>query len=221
MITALTALVTRRPRRVLLVASVFLVVAFVLGGPVAGLLSTGDDFGDPGAQSVAAAERIERATGVEAGAWAIALVRPPGGDAAGPAGMRETARVASQIRDIPGVARTVSYADGRDRALVSRDGDATYVVAFLRSGTDGDDAAEELKARLEGRPGVTLGGRGLAGPLVGEQVSKDLAKAELLAFPLLFLLSLWVFRGVVAALLPLFVGLFTVCLLYTSDAADE
>ena len=209
-ITALTALVTRRPRRVLLVAPVFLVVAFAFGGPVAGLLSTGDDFADPGAQSVAAAQRIERATGVEAGPWAIALVRPPGGDAAGPAGMRETARVAAQIRAVPGVARTVSYADGRDGAFVSRDGDATYVVAFLRSGTDGDDAADALKARLEGRPGVTLGGRGLAGPLVGEQVSKDLAKAELLAFPLLFLLSLWVFRGVVAALLPLFVGLFTV-----------
>ncbi len=210
MITALTALVTRRPRRVLLAASFFLVVAFVLGGPVAGLLSTGDDFADPGAQSVAAAERIERARGVEAGAWAVVLVRPPGGDAAGPAGMRETGRVAAQIRAVPGVARTVSYVDGRDHAFVSRDGDTTYVVAFLRSGTDGDDAAEALEDRLEGRPGVTLGGRGLAGPLVGEQVSKDLAKAELLAFPLLFLLSLWVFRGFVAALLPLFVGLFTV-----------
>jgi len=210
MITALTALVTRRPRRVLLAASFLLVVAFVLGGPVAGLLSTGDDFADPGAQSVAAAERIERARGVEAGAWAVVLVRPPGGDAAGPAGMRETGRVAAQIRAVPGVARTVSYVDGRDRAFVSRDGDTTYVVAFLRSGTDGDDAAQALEDRLEGRPGVTLGGRGLAGPLVGEQVSKDLAKAELLAFPLLFLLSLWVFRGFVAALLPLFVGLFTV-----------
>ncbi|MGI8593865.1 MAG: MMPL family transporter [Solirubrobacteraceae bacterium] len=194
----------------LALATVFLVVAFAFGGPVAGLLSTGDDFSDPGAESVAAVQRIERATGVDAGPWVIALVRPPGGEVTGPAGMRETARVAAALRSVPGVARTVSYADGRDRAFVSRDGDATYVVAFLRSGTDGDDAAEKVKDRLEGRPGVTLGGRGLAGPTVGEQVSEDLAKAELLAFPLLFLLSLWVFRGVVAALLPLFVGLFTV-----------
>ena len=210
MIKGLTALVTRRPRRVLGVATVFLIVAFGLGGPVAGLLSTGNDFSDPGAESVAAAQRIERATGVEPGPWVIALVRPPGGDVTGPAGVRETSRVAAALRSVPGVARTASYADGRDRAFVSRDGSATYVVAFLRSGTSGDDAAEVVKDRLEGRPGVTLGGRGLAGPLVGEQVSEDLAKAELVAFPLLFLLSLWVFRGVVAALLPLFVGLFTV-----------
>jgi uncharacterized membrane protein YdfJ with MMPL/SSD domain len=41
-------------------------------------------------------------------------------------------------------------------------------------------------------------------------VSEDLARAELLAFPILFLLSLWVFRGFVAALLPLFVGLLAI-----------
>ena len=48
------------------------------------------------------------------------------------------------------------------------------------------------------------------GPVVGDQVSEDLAKAELLAFPLLFLLTLIVFRGAIAALLPLFVGLLTI-----------
>src|SRR6202043_783562 len=38
----------------------------------------------------------------------------------------------------------------------------------------------------------------------------DLGKAEALAFPILFLLSLWVFRGLVAALMPLFVGTVTI-----------
>ena len=47
-------------------------------------------------------------------------------------------------------------------------------------------------------------------PQVSDQVSEDLARAETLAFPLLFLLSLLVFRGAVAALLPLFVGLLTI-----------
>ena len=44
-------------------------------------------------------------------------------------------------------------------------------------------------------PGVKVGGLAVAGPAVGDQVSEDLASAELLAFPLLFLLSLLVFRG--------------------------
>ncbi len=65
------------------------------------------------------------------------------------------------------------------------------------------------KRRSSGRPG-DRGRAALAGPAVGDQVSEDLAKAELLAFPLLFLLSLFVFRGAIAALLPLFVGLLTI-----------
>ncbi len=38
------------------------------------------------------------------------------------------------------------------------------------------------------------------------QSEHDLFRAELIAFPLLFLLALWVFRGVVAAALPLLAG---------------
>jgi uncharacterized membrane protein YdfJ with MMPL/SSD domain len=37
-------------------------------------------------------------------------------------------------------------------------------------------------------------------------VGEDLARAEMLAFPILFVLLLWVFRGFVAALLPLIIG---------------
>jgi uncharacterized membrane protein YdfJ with MMPL/SSD domain len=57
---------------------------------------------------------------------------------------------------------------------------------------------------------VIAGGAAEANPAVGEQVSEDLARAELIAFPVLFLLSLWVFHGVVAGLLPLGVGLLTI-----------
>ena len=49
---------------------------------------------------------------------------------------------------------------------------------------------------------MTFGGRGVINPEIGETVSADLARAEMFAFPILFLLSLWVFRGAVAALLP-------------------
>ena len=108
-----------------------------------------------------------------------------------------------------GVARVVGYADTHDPAYVSRDGRATYLLVYTRAGVDGDDVADRLD-RLERDPAVLLGGGAVVGPAVGDLVSEDLARAELLAFPFLFLLSLWVFRGVVAALLPLFVGLLTV-----------
>ena len=69
-----------------------------------------------------------------------------------------------------------------------------------------------MQPRLERMPGVTLGGNDIARDQVGEQVSEDIARAELLAFPILFLLSLFVFRSVVAALLPLAVGGATIML---------
>ena len=59
---------------------------------------------------------------------------------------------------------------------------------------------------------MTLGGNDIARDQVGDQVSEDIARAELLAFPILFLLSLFVFRSVVAALLPLAVGGATIML---------
>ena len=44
------------------------------------------------------------------------------------------------------------------------------------------------------------------GEQVGSIIGEDLARAEMLAFPIIFLLSLWVFRGFVAALLPSLMG---------------
>jgi len=106
--------------------------------------------------------------------------------------VRPGERAASVERTLaatPGIGKTVSIADGPNRALESRDGRSTLVVGYRANGSDEDDVGEAVKARLEGRPGVTVGGAGLAGPAVGDKVTEDLARAELLAFPLLFLLS--------------------------------
>ena len=55
-----------------------------------------------------------------------------------------------------------------------------------------------------------MGGSALAVSQVNRQVQRDLTYAEKLAFPILFLLALWVFRSVVAALLPLLCGALTI-----------
>ena len=57
---------------------------------------------------------------------------------------------------------------------------------------------------------MLVGGPAAVGQQLGEQIGMDLGKAEGIAFPILFILSLFVFRGVVAALMPLFVGGITV-----------
>jgi uncharacterized membrane protein YdfJ with MMPL/SSD domain len=202
MFAALTSLATRRPKRVAVVALLVSVVAAVAGSSVADRLDP-YEADDPGTESVQADELLERA-GVGAGVDVVALVDTPRG-ADTRSGRARVERIASELRADPGVGRVVTFEQG-GRALVARDGRSTYVAATLRPGADENDAGERLIDRLGDEPGVTLGGFAVASPQVNEQVSEDLARAELLAFPLLFLLSFLFFRSVVAAALPLLVG---------------
>src|SRR5829696_8800353 len=179
-------------------------VGGAVGGPVAGLLDSDDDFDPPSAEAVQAREAIARATGASATPDIVALVRlgAPADSAPAQAKLRDVARVASG----PEVARVAAYEPGGPRELVSKDGQSSYVAVTLRDGAD----AEPVIDRMEGLPQVALGGPEVVGEQTGTQVQEDLARAETLAFPLLFLVSLLVFRGVVAALLPLAVGMTTI-----------
>ena len=204
MLDRLARFLHRRRRPVLAGAFVLVIVAGVIGGPVAGLLQSDDDFDPPAAEAVQAREAIAAATGASASPDVIALVRlgAPAGSAAGQAKLGEVVAAARG----PEVARVDAYEPGGPRELVSRDGRSSYVAVSLRDGAD----SEPLVERLDRVPAVTLGGPELINEQAGAQVEEDLARAELLAFPLLFLVSLVVFRGLVAALLPLFVGMITV-----------
>ena len=62
---------------------------------------------------------------------------------------------------------------------------------------------------------MTVGGGVVAFNQVGDQVESDLQRAEMLAAPILLLFSLLVFRSLVAALLPLAVGMATVLLTFS------
>jgi RND superfamily putative drug exporter len=194
MLDALARFTVARRRLVLVFAVVFVVVAGVVGGPVAGLLDTGrEDFDDPSAEAVLAGEDVERATGASVSPDVIALVR----------GTENVPRVTAVLEGERGLARVV-------RGDTSRDGESAYVLGWTRAGANDEEVVERLERALEPVSGVTLGGVAVAAPQVGEQVSEDLARAEMLAFPLLLAFSLFVFRGVVAALLPLAVGMMTV-----------
>lgn len=92
--------------------------------------------------------------------------------------------------------------------LTSRDNESTLLIAWLRSSLDEGEAATAVAAELEERPGVLVGGNARAKQQFSEMTSRDLWRSELIAFPLLVVLGLWVFRGAIAALLPVAVGSF-------------
>ncbi len=100
-------------------------------------------------------------------------------------------------------------------ALVSADRHATYAVIRLAA-TDREARSEIYDRIADGLrasdPAITtrLGGPAATDSQISSQVSDDLARAESLSMPLLVVLLLLVFGSVVAAGLPLLVGVFTV-----------
>jgi RND superfamily putative drug exporter len=205
----LAHLLDRRPARFLVVALCWTAAAAYIGGPVVGKLSaSGRLFDDPASESVGARKQLERASGSTTETALVALVATRGGvdTAATEARVR---RVVERLRSDPAVARVVSFYDTHDTAFVSRDGRLTYVSASLEplAPTEERGVANRIESALGHEPGVDLGGWLIAGDQVNHQVESDLVRAELFVFPLLFLLSLLVFRGLVAAALPPIVGL--------------
>ena len=204
----LAALVTSRPKRTLLATLVFVLLAGVFGGPVAGQLAEDGGFVDERSDSVRAEERIEAASGTAPGAGIVLLADTPSG-ADSPAGRQRVAALQRVLAREPGVASVTSVLDTRDPRFVSRDGRSTYLAVTLEADADEDAIVEAYEERFADDRSVTLGGGLIAGNQIGDSVAADLGRAEALAFPVLFLLSLIFFRGR-AAPLPLVVGMTTV-----------
>ena len=192
-------LAIRAPRRVLLAAFAFAVVGVVLGLGTPKLLGRGsNDFVAQGSESIRAERAVEAASGLSAVPQVLVLVRRPT-DA-------RLARVVAAIRSDPAFPRVAP-------PLLSQDGTAALVTAYANAALSQRvwrAAAQRVDARLDAIDGVSMGGTALATTQVNRQIQDDLAFAERIAFPLLLLLALWVFRSVVAALLPLVCGALTI-----------
>jgi RND superfamily putative drug exporter len=203
-LTKLTDAIYGHPRRVLAIALAVAVAAGALAGGVANRLAPfGAD--DPATQSVKASDRLEHATGLQDTDSAVALIRT-GAPVETPAARARVNRVAGALRADPNVGSVVTFYSSGRRAMVSNDGRSTYVVAGFRSGADRKATVDRIKHRLDGIPGVKLGGAEPASAAANHIVSEDLARAELMAFPILFLLSFWFFRSLVASILPPLLG---------------
>jgi uncharacterized membrane protein YdfJ with MMPL/SSD domain len=203
MLAALARLADRRARWVIVLGALLFIAAGALGAGVADRLDP-YQADDPDTESVQARERLEgagyRPTSV------IVLIEDVKLDSRED---RERVQdIAREVRRDPDVTEVAGYHQTGSRDFVSRDGDATYLAVRLGLTEDNEtqDVGERIADSLNGAPGVTVGGSAVAQQEVNEQVEEDLRRAELLAFPILFLLSLLFFRSLVAALLPLLVG---------------
>jgi RND superfamily putative drug exporter len=202
MLDALARLANGRGKLVVGLAILFFAVAGAVGGGVAEKL---DPYGadDPGTETVQAAERLQ-----EAGHRDTSVVVLIDGEVESAATERRVAAVEARLERDRDVASVAGFGSTRQLDFVAEDGGAQYLAVALEPTDDKpwQAAAERIADDLAGTPGVKVGGPALAQAQVNHQVESDLQRAELLAFPLLFLLSLLFFRSLVAAALPLLVG---------------
>ena len=203
MFDALARLADGNARRIGLLAIAFFVLAAAVGGSVANRLNPyGAD--DPATETVKAREQLQDA-GLRFPSVVAVVEDAPVAKATSRARVEALERGVRRRGDVASVS---GFYDTHSPVFVSRDRDSSYFVVSLKATDDkqvqetGADIADELSSHA----GVVVGGFAVAQEQVNKQVENDLRMAEIIAFPLLFLLSLLFFRSLVAAVLPLMIG---------------
>jgi uncharacterized membrane protein YdfJ with MMPL/SSD domain len=207
-------LATERTRRILIIAGAVFLIAAAIGVPVVTILkSESSDFQDPHAQNQQVLRAVEQATGQSASYGVAALVSSKTDIRGDVAAQAQAAHVVALLSRQPGFQRALDYPTTHLPVLVSRDGHQTLVLAAFATRERSAEAVKTIRPQLAGSD-VRLGGNEVAFQEINKRTSSDLATAEAFAFPILLLLSFWVFRGLVAAALPLLVGGFAIVITF-------
>ena len=189
-----------RRRRALTIAAGLVAVASALGG--ASVFNNVKPFGfqDPASQSSRAYTDLRDATGQRPIPEVEILVKPPSGNLFAASREAET-----RLREVPGI-RTI-LTPSSNPELVSRNGHEAVLLAFISADVDDiSSVGKAVRDRFAGDSAVKVGGAAVTVDELTKTTQDDLQRIELFALPLLLLLSLLVFRGFVAALLPVAVG---------------
>ncbi|NKY36107.1 MMPL family transporter [Nocardia speluncae] len=215
MLIRIAQLVTRHPRAILVGALAVALLCGIFGATAASGLKSGG-FVSSDAESTQAGELLADNFEGAAPNYILLVDSPEGVDT--PAVRARAQAAVDTIRAHPGTTSVQSYwtapSPAVASALRSTDGNSGLVAVHL----DGDEtqmqeAAGEISAQVTGTiDGVTIRAGGVAATFneINEQITHDLAVAEAAAIPLTLIVLILVFGSLVAASLPLLVGLFAI-----------
>jgi RND superfamily putative drug exporter len=211
MFQRLGQLATTRSRLVLALAGLGIVLAAMAGIHATSKLKS-SGFVSSGAPSELAKNRLDSQFGGTPNL--VLLVQAKAGDVDQPAVAAAGQSVAAQVAASPGVTQVSSYWATNSPALRSRDGTEALVLAHIA----GDDTVlknrtNAIDHKVTGSSGavtVRAGGLSASSNAIGSQIAKDLALAEGIAIPLTMILLVLAFGSVVAAALPVTIGLVSI-----------
>jgi uncharacterized membrane protein YdfJ with MMPL/SSD domain len=214
MLHRITLLAIAAPRWVIAVSVVFFVGAAAFGIPVVQSLTVGG-LRDPGSESAHASGVLADEFGQSDQQLLFVVTAPEG------ARSDQARRVGTDIVDdllrspyVFNVSSLWTAAPQTAAGLVSKDGKSGLVVANLKGGeNNAPKYAKALSDQIGGdRDGVAVraGGMAMVYAQVNDQTQRDLALMESIAISLSFLALVWVFGGLLAAALPVAVGLIAI-----------
>ena len=214
MLTRFARLATNHAKAVLVVAAVFFVAAGAGGGGVADRLTTAG-FENPSSESAKAADVL--ADQFHTGAPNVVLVvTARSGDVDDPAVVEAGRALTAELAAEPDATGVISYwSENNAPPLRNEDGSRALVVGRLAIDEADrlNDRIEELAPRL-GRDDdvvrVQVGGFAEVFREVGSTIEDDLARSEMIALPITLILLVLIFGSVVAASLPIVVGVLSI-----------
>jgi RND superfamily putative drug exporter len=200
-----------RRRIVLLVTSVIAALVFGFIGLAVFPRLGSEGFNDPGSDSQAAARILTEDFRSPEADLVIAVDFGTGIDAPGPAAIGTG--LTDAVSALPGVLRTTSYWRTPAPVLASSDSTGGLILVTYdpaselskREITDGIESAIEHVDVADAH--VFVGGGQSVAKAINEQVSRDLRRSESIAIPATLILLVFVFGSLVAAGMPLLVGI--------------
>jgi uncharacterized membrane protein YdfJ with MMPL/SSD domain len=213
MLTRWAATADRRRWWVLGTALLLAVVAGLASSGLVDRLQQGG-YEVPGSESVRTDRAVERALGRQA-SDVVAVYTVPAGTRLDDRAVVQA--VQGTLADLPENRYASSVGWWQSPALLSEDKRTAAVLVRLKGADPGEritswraveDDLRGADGRVYGVEGltVTFTGEAPMGSEVMDQAEKDLTRAELVSFPILLVLLVFVFGGLVAAGLPLLVG---------------
>lgn len=199
----------RRARWVLCITVIVLGAAIALGVGAFGVLKGQGGFDDPASESVRAGNLLEKK--FDGGVNVVLLVKARGGNVDEADVARAGAALADRVRKDPSITSAMDYWQTHSPEMRSTDGSEALVVGhmmgndemvkaafarFLNGYQQGDNAP--ITAKVGGPAAVNVG--------ISQQVGDDLLLAESIAVPLTLLLLVLAFGSLVAAALPVVIG---------------
>ncbi|MGF1660876.1 MAG: MMPL family transporter [Kineosporiaceae bacterium] len=208
MLASWGSIVHRARWSVVAAAVAFVTVAGVWGTSVFGELSGTTSLEDPNSEAERASVLIDETFGRQT-QDVVGLYTSDDLTVDDPEFRSAVEDVAARVADIRGAEQVLTYYDTDSPALVSRDRRST-AIAVVEGGESYEGRttgiAEALRDVGTDRVDVLVGGQQIVDDEIGDQVVRDIARAESIAAPILLIALLIVFGSLTSALMPLVIG---------------